>query len=153
MMILLGVSSSKAADPPRIKDKDAGKIDWWLQPTHPDSLEDIPKAKGWTHLTHKDFKIAVLIGMDHGDGESYIPVSAYIYNEYFKEWRCFMTLETRGVTFLRAQIDHESENLEIIAAKHSPLEGTLISSFSLKAVGNDRFAADRRKKTEQGSAR
>jgi hypothetical protein len=139
IVTFLGISSLKAEDLPRINLSDVEKNDYWSPPL---SLKNIPEADGWTHLKHKDLKIAVLVGEDLGDSGTYIPISAYIYNELFQEWRRFMTVETRGVFSFRAKIDHESETLQIIAAESSPLNGTMISSFSLKAVGNDLSAAD-----------
>lgn len=128
------------------------EVDWYLQFEHPDSIKDIPSARGWTHLTHGELKIAVLIGMSWTDGESNIPVTAYLYNQHFKEWRQFMTLQTRNAYMLRAEIDDKHKTLNIVGGKHSPLEGRIIASYSLAAVSDDRAYANNKRVAEQAGA-
>ncbi len=126
-----------ADEPAAVSSAQFDKTEWFIQREHPASIQNIFVAKGWTHLRHNQFRIAVLIGMDQTDGESNIPVSAYIYNESFKEWRRFMNLHVRNAYSLNAGIDSKRGTLELTGGLHSPLKGKTISSFSLTATSND----------------
>jgi hypothetical protein len=147
-MVTFGLSFAIAAEPETVADTDSKNVDWWVQRTHPASIKEIPKERGWTHLEHNGLKIAVLIGMSWTGGESNIPVSAYLYNQSFKVWRQFMTLHTRNAYDLQAAIDGKRNVLEIVGGRHSPLEGTIIASYSLEAVSDDRAYVEIESETE-----
>ena len=133
------------------KEPDSDTIDWWLQIEHPGVIKEIPaKGRGWTHLTTKDGKkIAVLIGMDQLDGASLIPVSGFVFNRSFEEWRCFMSLTVEGVGMMRAEFNEKKERLEIIELETrlgKISAGEVVATFSQKAINAGEKSNDQNRK-------
>lgn len=113
---------------------------------HPDGLdsaktaEELKKsvlfATEWKEATFERRKF--LFGVTSwGDGESYIDLHGWIYNQHFKEWRRILNVKTRNLGNFKLLIDEEKGVVSLQGAANNELDKAEVFRFDLRATSDD----------------
>ncbi len=79
-----------------------------------------------------------LLALTHqGDGESYIDLHGWIYNEHFQEWRRILNIKTRNIGYAELVLDTEKGIVSVRGSANNDLKGVEILRFDLRATSND----------------
>jgi len=73
----------------------------------------------------------------HGYGESYIDLHGWIYNQYFKEWRRFLKINTRKIGRAKLLIDEKTGVLSLQGADNNDLKDVEVFRFDLRTTSDD----------------
>jgi len=92
----------------------------------------------WKDLTWQGMKLAVATETLPTDGESYIDVHGYVFNQHFQEWRRFVSAQIRGAGVLELRLDPASGMLTVVGAADNDKKDKSLLSFDLHAVHDDR---------------
>ena len=104
------------------------------------TVEELKKsvlfATQWkeTKFANRKFLFAL---SESGDGESYIDVHGWIYNQHFKEWRRILTLKTRNIGKADLLVDAEKGVLSLRGAANNDLKNVEVFRFDLRATSDD----------------
>lgn len=93
----------------------------------------------WTEAEFKGRKFAFAVGDDFGDGESYIDLHGWIYNQSFQEWRRIFLVHTRSLYGVEFQVDPLKGIVSAHSTGNTPdLKGIEVFRFDLRATSDDR---------------
>jgi hypothetical protein len=99
--------------------------------------ESLLSAEEWKSFDWEGNRL--LVGLtSHGDGESYIDVHGYLYNQYFKEWRRFCLVRTRNLYSGEVGLDKIEKELYLLGKANTPMQGKRVFRYDLRLLSDDR---------------
>jgi hypothetical protein len=105
--------------------------------TEEEIKESLLFAEQWKSFDWEGNRL--LVGLtSHGDGESYIDVHGYLYNQYFKEWRRFCLVRTRSLYQGEIGLDKTEKELYLLGKANTPMQGKRVFRYDLRLLSDDR---------------
>jgi hypothetical protein len=109
----------------------------------PDSaktIEEIKKsvvlASQWREATFENRRFLFAVSVQ-GDGESYIDLFGWIYNQSFEDWRRILTLKTRNVGNVMLLVDEQKGILSLQGMANNRFKHVEVFHFDLRATNDD----------------
>jgi hypothetical protein len=107
----------------------------------PKTLEELkmdPFVSKWIEAEFKGRKFAFGVGDDLGEGESYIDLHGWIYNQHFKEWRRIFLVHTRSLYGVEFKVDIAKGIVSAYSTGNTTeLKGIEVFRFDLRATSDD----------------
>jgi|GEM_PF-3177737 len=98
--------------------------------------KDVLFATYWKEATFEKRKFVFGV-TSQGDGESYIDLHGWIYNQHFKEWRRILKVKTRNLGNSKLLVDEAKGVLSLLGAANNDLDKAEVFRFDLRATSDD----------------
>ena len=91
----------------------------------------------WTEGEFEGRKFLFALAEFPSDSESYIDLHGWIYNEYFREWRRFLSVKTRNLGGAKLRLDGRAGVVAVRGAANNEFNGAEVLRFDLRATSSD----------------